>query len=377
MMSSSQQGLRIPALKVRQNEHDIYSVDLTADMLMQHTQVDKWTHTPVPSSPTEQGYQREELKSHYSKVGSYLATNRNAILPTSILLSVRGEVKFEPIAGSESMGYLTIPEAALPLWLVDGQHRVAGLRYAIEELGKEEKRNFTLPAVIMANMPKFDEVQQFYLVNSTSKRIKTDLAEQLLTEMMEVNSQVRADMVGKGKAWLPRAVKVSEALNERAGSPWEGRIQRPNSQKIGEVMITASSFNESLKPILSISWITKMSDDNLIEIINRYWLAICGYMPEAFEAPKEFSLQKTVGTYTWHMVAPTVFEVCRSKQNNFAVEHIKQILKPLEQEYLDSDFWAVGGAAAQYSSRAGFQILSDDMLRALPNTDDELSLDLN
>lgn len=363
-MNSSVTGLRVPALKVRQNGHDLYMVDLTADDLMKYTKVDKWK-SGLPAA--EQGYQREELLAHYNKVGRYLVSDKNAILPTSILLSARDGVTFEPIKDGSTMGNLYIPDEALPLWIVDGQHRVAGLRYAIEGLEDENARNFTLPAVIMANMPKQDEVLQFYIVNSTSKRIKTDLAERLLTEMSEHSETVRKNQViGKGKAYLLRAVKIVDILNEHADGPWEGRIQQVNKRKVGDVMIAESSFNESLKPILGIPWLSKMPDSEIATIISRYWEAIFDYMPNARATPRGYSIQKTIGTYTWHLAAPAVLEVSRTS-GDFTVEKLVETLASA-QEYLEEAFWEVGNSdgAAQYSSRAGFTILYEMILETLP-----------
>ncbi len=363
--NSSITGLRVPALKVRQNGHDLYMVDLSAADLMKYTKVDKWK-SGVPAD--EQGYQREELQVHYNKVGRYLVTDKNAILPTSILLSARDGVTFEPMKDGGTMGHLYIPDEALPLWIVDGQHRVAGLRHAIEDLEDENARNFTLPAVIMANMPKQDEVQQFYIVNSTSKRIKTDLAERLLTEMAEHDDNVKKNQViGKGKAYLLRAVKIVDMLNEQTDGPWAGRIQQVNKRKVGDVMIAESSFNESLKPILLIPWLAKMPETEIATIISRYWEAIFAYMPNAFATPRNYSVQKTIGTYTWHLVAPAVLEVCRTS-GDFTAEKMVEALSPAADEYLEEAFWEVGNSdgAAQYSSRAGFTILYEMILDTLP-----------
>ena len=375
MVSGATTAVRVPAIKVRQNGHDLYMADLSAEVLLNHTKVDKWTHATTGSNPTENGYQREEEKPHYNRVGTYLVKNKKAILPTSVLLCVRGPVKFEPLGEDRltdcsTMGYLTIPVSSQPLYIVDGQHRIAGLRHAIEDLNHEESRNFTLPAVIMAGMTKFDEVQQFYLVNSTSKRIKTDLAQRLLSEMAAQDDTVRKGLVGAGKAWMLRAVAIAELLNERAGSPWEGRIQRPNARKIGEVMISESSFTASLKPILTIPWVQKQPDEEVAEIISRYWMAICKFLPDACENPRNYALQKTVGVYSWHSVAPAVFEICRSDKD-FSVQRMVKVLKNAENEdFLSDEFWASGtGDATQYSSRAGFTILGDMILKSLPESD--------
>jgi len=63
---------------------------------------------------------------------------------------------------------------------------------------------------------------------------EVDLAQRLLAEMGRPDEGIRKSIISKGQAWAPRR-EYRRTSYERAGSPWEGRIQRPNSRKIGEV----------------------------------------------------------------------------------------------------------------------------------------------
>jgi DGQHR domain-containing protein len=332
--------------------------------LLARSNVDVWKPATADADPENQGYQRQELRAHFTKVGAYLNRDEQAILPTSVLISVREQVSFTPDRQGSNTGTLVVP-AGVIFWVVDGQHRIAGLRYAIEELGRQDLNTFSLPAVLMTNMPKFEEVQQFYMVNSTQKRIKTDLAQRLLAEMASQNDEVRRTVIGKGQAWLLRAVEIAEILNDRDGSPWEGRIQRPNMRRVGEVMIAESSFTQSLKPILVMPWLAKQSSEEIAKLIDRYWRALRDYMPDAFASPRDYALQKTLGTYPLHILAATIFEACRIA-GDFSVEHMVKELEPLADQYLTEAFWEAGGQITGFSSRAGFQVLADMLLEELP-----------
>ena len=128
------------------------------------------------------------------------------------------------------------------------------------------------------------------------------------------------------------------------------------------------SITDAMRAARLFTYILSMSDAEVVKIINRYWSALFDFIPDALENPREYSIQKTIGTYTWHLVAPAVFEMCRT-ENNFAKEKMIEVLMKAS-EYLEEAFWEVGNSdgAGQYSSRAGFAILSEAILGTLPET---------
>lgn len=371
MEKTYENDLRLEVVKVHQNGHDLFTTQITPDVLRNFVEIDRWEHAPDALNPDldDQGYQRIEQRSHYMKIGQFLANDKDAMLPTSALFSVRGVVHFEPCADGAKMGYLVIPKESLPMYTVDAQHRRRGLLYAIDEMMQEHLENFSLPAVIMANVTKLTEVKQFYTVNSTAKRIDTDLAERLLTEMAEQDSSFKDELIGKKKAWLLCGVKAIIQLNDTSRGPWYGRIQRPNQPKSGVIVIAESSLVNSLKPVLSMPWIAdpNFSTEDFVKLINRYWEAILNLIPEANDNPSGYALQKTTGCYVMHLVAQTVFEICRSEKN-FSTARIEQILKPATEGYLSAEFWVKGGEAGMFSSAAGFQKLANRIQNCLSET---------
>jgi hypothetical protein len=68
-------------------------------------------------------------------------------------------------------------------------------------------------------------------------------------------------------------------------------------------------MTESLKPVLD--GVLEGQDANTIAAaLTNYWTALRNLMPEAFEDPKDFVIQKSVGVFAWNQVAATVSLKC-------------------------------------------------------------------
>lgn len=124
---------------VPQHNKVLYLTPMTAKELADEdrVKVDVW------SMDNENGYQRVPTSSRASAYGRYVQKAKG-ISPTSVTLSARGEVTFDP--KGDGFGELTIPDD-MPLWIVDGQHRISGLRDLIARDPSFE--TYVLPVVIM------------------------------------------------------------------------------------------------------------------------------------------------------------------------------------------------------------------------------------
>ena len=68
----------------------------------------------------------------------------------------------------------------------------------------------------------------------------------------------------------------------------------------------------SLKPLLSSPYFGSVTTDNQVKVINAYWHGIQAVLPECFEDPTEFAIQKSTGVAIMHTVLLTVLEHVRS-----------------------------------------------------------------
>lgn len=91
--------------------------------------------------------------------------------------------------------------SAAKFHVVDGQHRVLALVKLIEE-DPERWCHFQIPYVCLLGATEEEEMEQFYIVNSTAKSVKTDLALALLKQRAEKDPSVYEALQERGRDWM-------------------------------------------------------------------------------------------------------------------------------------------------------------------------------
>lgn len=377
----------VDAVRLKQGDITLYLTAMSAETLLKITEVDEWDPEFEPVTKDDifrQGYQRDPAKSHYIKVARYLARDASPLLPTSVFLSARQELTFSDGDGDDpiAQGTLQLQSGTLPLFIIDGQHRLAGLRYAIEELEIGDLGEYPIPVTIMeltGTRGKLEEVKQFYTLNATAKRVRTDLAERLLLMLSEVDPEFEEEMIRQHRKWKLRGTKILQVLNDRPGSPWYRRIKKPNSPR-GEGVASETTVRTSLKPLLTGGFTAEVDNETIVKLISNLWNALEELMPEAFKDPGDYVIQKSPGTFTIHMVAPRIFELCR-QQNDYSVKTIKEILTATmeaEQYFANEEFWRGqaldGEGAASYNGMGGFAQLANEIQQGLPQINVQIDI---
>ena len=369
------------AIRIEQNGRIFYMTAIPAAELLEMTRVDEWRET---DDGDHEGYQRAPSKYRKRKIAHYLE-QEDAIMPIGGLANSRSHsedseygsnLKFNPVLESEgiSMGTLEIPKKALPLFVVDMQHRLGGFDVAINNMDIERLRDYPLPITIADGLSLLEEVDQFDLINTTQKKVRTDLARRLkVIQAKDVDHRLRMDE--EGKLWEAKGPVIASILNKSEGV-WQERIMPPNSSKkdFPNAMVKETSFVTSLKPILQTPFFSRLKEEHAAEYIRRYWEAISSLFPKAIRFPGDYVLMKTPGVFSLHMIAPEVFELARdSAGTNISVDNLKSIMAGIGEEFED-DFWhrESEDGAALYGSMKGFKILSTKLRDKLPSLDVEI-----
>jgi DGQHR domain-containing protein len=97
----------------------------------------------------------------------YRAESRQPILPGAVLLFTSEELRFEPLGTYERMGDLAEPKERF--LIIDGQHRLAGLQFYLQEPDAEPKLD--VPCVIFDGTTADFATEMFVIINSTHTRI--------------------------------------------------------------------------------------------------------------------------------------------------------------------------------------------------------------
>lgn len=322
---------------------------------------------------TKKGYQRLPQQARINELANDLRKDR-VDLPTAVLLNLRDRE-----AGSLLReGHLDLKAALLgstKFYVVDGQHRILALEKLIGE--SEGWQDFPIPFVCMLGASEEEEMDQFYVVNSKAKSVRTDLAFELLKRRADANPEVLISLQEKNKDWQVTAQHLVEAL---AATPiWKDRIRFPAMEK-GHTVMPSASMVMSLKPLLGSPYFKILSDEQRIEVLDAFWRGLRNLMIPAFDEPENFVLQKGLGVIVLHAILVHVLEIVRA--NGWSIvepESYERVMgEALDQLQGDDgegrpvsgiDFWRTApvGAAGSYSSSAGRRVLIAKLEQALPD----------
>jgi DGQHR domain-containing protein len=326
-------SLIFPAIQFKQRNTLMYIAVVTVGDL-DHFSVALWNPESVEG---RRGYQRKLDKGRVEKIARYFE-RQDAIMPVAGLLNVRekNSLKFRK-------GMLTIPDGVHP-YVVDMQHRMKGLILAKEN--KLIPRSFPFPVVFTENLSHLDEAAQFYIINTKAKKMDVALTRRLLIE----NNRVKD--IAEVKPWEMPAVRITIALNKKIqGNPWFGAIRQPNEEKLLSHIATEKSFVSSLRNLLIRKRGAK--PDKIAKSLAAFWLAIKANIPDAFNEPKSYLIQKTAGIFAFNFfIAPRILHKYGDKE---LVKRLAGLKK------LKADFWKgknEGGARRFGTGMAGYANLS-------------------
>ncbi len=332
----------IDCISSNQGGVDLYVGAISAGKLVPRTKVD--VHTPT--NPT--GYQRPLADRRIAEVVHYLE-NSDGVFPSSVLLSYRaGNSRFHPARTQEiaTTGTLALDDET-PLYVIDGQHRIAALKKAIAD-DPGRYCNYSVPFTLLINPDVFDEARWFYLVNSKAKRVPVELAEQLLAQAAEekgedwLRTSEAPETSTRGDQMVMQARLVHLVNRLGDGCPvWKGHIIRPGEKAKSKMDVKAHTMLTSLArggalSDRSFQKALDQSPESLAEVLCNYWQAIASKWPTAINDGKVYSLRGTQGLYSLHAIFPDVLALCR-EERDYSVGNIEKILDHIRAE---DDFWS-------------------------------------
>jgi DGQHR domain-containing protein len=334
------------AFKIKQAGVDLYSTVMKGIDLLKYGKIDRWDE----DNPL--GYQRPLLERRVAKATNYLLFE-DKIFPTSVLINVRKKIEFFPVNSIEGIGeygILMIPEDSLPFWIIDGQHRLMAIALAARE--NPEYENYPIPVTILSLPDRYSEMRIFYVVNSRQKSVPTALAQRHLKLSVSVRGldEIRR-YEARRKVMAALATHIVDDLRNDPNSPWYGKVLLPNERRRGH-LISQTSFADSIGILLTKLPPEDFSTDKLDECLTRiasilkdYWNSLKDLFPEAFEIPEDYTIQKTVGCYVFHLLFPHIYSLLK-RTGDFSKDNIKKILTKTFENFakangikMNSEFW--------------------------------------
>jgi len=347
--------INVPAVRFVQKGIPMYLTALPVEEL-DFCSIDRWDPR---RTGTWKGYQRGLVQKKINNLGVYLE-RPDGILPVAGLLNVRKKnvLKYSGDRSSRpSHGRLIIPDETR-LWVVDMQHRLEGIKLAHSE---GFLQHFSVPVLITEGLSGIKEAAQFYVINTRTKRMGVDLTRRLLIEHDEIRD------ITDVPAWQLKAVHIAISLNKRIknDNPWYGRIREPESERMRDHIATEKSFVPSLKWLLTATGVGGKGYSTLARFLANYWEGLRLNIPEPFEAPKSYVLQKTAGYMALHRLAPIAYRKYRRR----SVADFRRLFKPLSRKRgFGSKFWHrknLKGAKRYGTGQSAYANLAMDLAKIL------------
>ncbi|HEY5638973.1 MAG TPA: DGQHR domain-containing protein [Dehalococcoidia bacterium] len=307
--STGEKPLIAPAVRFRQKRPDVnlYVTAMPLKDLLGRFDSDTY------SSDNPSGYQRPVTASRLRKISHYVREEEGT-LPTSVVLCVRQphRARFESADGA--IGTLTI-DVGVPMWIVDGQHRLYGLKRALEKDKAKWLADYQLPVVIVDGIDAYEEMRTFHVINTRHKGVPTDVVDRHLLTMRQAEGLALIDREGEKNYLRGRATMLADFLNDDESSPWRGMVRMPGDPPKPEHMLKQHSLVTSLDPVLRDGFVKRVTDEEAAQLLLNYWKAARDIWSNAFDAPKEYVLQKPLGAGALHQILPDILDICRGSDD--------------------------------------------------------------
>ena len=352
------------ALHFRQNDFDLYATSMTTAQLATVCTVDRWN----PSRDI--AYQRPELRRRFTEIARYLQ-REEGVLPTSILLSARPDARLviAPAGGGDRSEITRITfEDGSKLWIVDGQHRLGGLKEAASS--SPSYADYTVPVTIMMCEDSYTELRMFNVINTRQKPIPRDIVDQHLRKMREVEGADMQLKTSRRDYIRARAAAIVELLHTLP-CPWYHSVRIPNIPGREDGTLRLHSLVVSLEPIVEVPFVRGLPDARVAGLLATYWKAIEALMPAAFIDPQDYTIQSHVGIHVFHSLFPNVAWLCQ-EVGDFSQSRMQQILEhlrlPSGRATMNATSWhRLHGDPDTRDSRMGsMRGLGANMRRCLP-----------
>jgi DGQHR domain-containing protein len=340
---------------------------------------------PYHVSQTRKGYQRPPQASRINELANDLRKHR-VDLPTAVLLNIRNRDAAEAVQrGTLNLDVLEeMARRDSRFYVVDGQHRILALERLIvdDPDGDGKWRDYQIPFICLLGASEDQEMEQFHVVNSKAKSVRTDLSLMLLRQRADKHSEVFDQLSERGREWQVKGQRLVERLVDES-SIWRGRIRMPAMDK-GTTTIASASMVGSLKSLLQSPFFGGLNIEAQQKVLDAYWAGIREILRPAFDETDQYTIQKGVGVIVMHTLLLHVLEIVKARGLSVTEPdgYTKLLRKPLNDLEGDNslgspvsglEFWQVApaGAAGSYSSNAARRVLISKMRAMLPDVEIE------
>ena len=269
--------INVPAAKVKQGDLTLYTTSIKVKNLIVPGFYS--VETLDPENANDKGFQRLLNSARAKRLADYIAEGqdtRDAFLPTSVFLATHKSIPYDEERHSISIDI----DAVGPFSVVDGQHRLEGLRLAAAKDARV--LDFDVPVNIAENLPKLAQMCHFLIVNTTQKSVDKSVEQRIIARL---TSAIEVEDMPTLPRWIRKLVEVGDVeqavrmvdfLNQSEESPWRNKVAMANADRDGATINQKSFVKAVVKYVLTANNpLTAMRDfEKEKKVFLNYWKAI-------------------------------------------------------------------------------------------------------
>ena len=249
--------------------------------------------------------------------------HNEAFLPTSVFLATEGNISFDE--SSQEMFFDSSSNGGVcPLDIVDGQHRIEGLKWVVRNHpDRNSLLDFPISTVIAPNLSEAERMLQFVVVNTKQERVNPGVAQHIIARFTRMHEVEKLPHL---PGWLNKAMEKGDdekalsiviELNGDANSPWHGRVQLADQQKSSDHTIAQQTFVKSVKKYLlarnhPLQQIQR-DQQKMLAILKNFWLAVNSIFVDEMTETQTIVF-KSVGLEFFHAIsAPVMNQLAKER----------------------------------------------------------------
>ncbi len=280
------------------------------------------------SDDPEKGIQRITSPERLTEIAGFINEAKDVVFPNNLVINFNKNEKviFRPDVDKLNEGELVIPRKPQIAQVIDGQHRLFGVKQAC--------KNIPLIVVAFEGLDLLEQAKIFLTINSRQKGINTSLVYDLFGITRSAGS---VELI---------AVDISKALNNDGDSPLRNMIKLTDARKKDKETLSLAALVAALKKILKNKDIpfSNLDYHQQVIVLKKYFQSIKEIFPDAWGV-RGYILTKTLGFSALIKVFPKVHLRCVLKQDLLGAG-IKTLLEPWRGfDFLGKSWQGISGEA--------------------------------
>lgn len=286
--------LKLNVIEVNQPIGTLYLASINASILCNAVTINRRRESMF-------GIQRSPVRKRLSEITSY-CSDPDATFPTSIIVSVNESEMGVAVSYDSEKHEMTIQYDKAIGEVIDGQHRILGIKEA------ENRQDFDLPVIFLLNATNEQKSYVFSIINSKQVQVKSSLIFDLFG-------------VAEGRSPQKTVHTIARALNYSKNSPFYHRLKMLGTKEDGfeDATLSQGTFAKRLLALISrtpeqdqidIKRGKKLSadsrcpfrdyfiqdrDDVIKAIVENCFVALSHVFPDEWDNPHEYILWKSTG----------------------------------------------------------------------------------